>query len=168
VPSSAWAAAARSASLLAWPPAAAVSSHRCRAHVGEPDPGLGDRAVGTADQRGHADGRPRLRGAMELLVAETSPGSQLGYPDPGQDFVWFQARGQVVHEEVSRGDLTFAARAPGDQRGIEHQCHRGQVTRRVGVDQCAAEGARCRMAGSATVLAPWASSPQVRPREGRG
>ena len=54
--------------------------HRRRPHVGQRDPGLGDRAVVAADRGGDADDRPRLRDPVELLVVVAPAGSELGHP----------------------------------------------------------------------------------------
>ena len=53
-------------------------AHRHRAHVGEPDAGLGDRAVLPAHERGHPDDGPGLGDPAELLVGVPPAVGSLG------------------------------------------------------------------------------------------
>src|ERR1022692_1054369 len=98
------------------------------AHVGEPDPRLGDRPIRAPDQRGHAHGGPGLRRPVELLVSITPSWSELRHPDPGQNLVRTQRRGQVVDEEILGGDLTLAAWAAGYQGDLQCDRYRGEIT----------------------------------------
>lgn len=110
------------------------------AHVGEPDPGLGEVSVVPPDERRHADHRPGLRDPLELLVVEAPA---LGRRDlhPHQQFVGAQRGLQIVEEELAGRDRAPPLRSHRDQGRVEREDHGGQVTGRIGVCERTAEGA---------------------------
>ena len=109
------------------------------AHVGEPDPRLGDGAALDPDRRRDGDDRPLVHDPDELLVVGAPPGV-LGHPDLGQDLVLADRGLEEVHEEVRGRDGAAAAAAGDHELGAQRQRAGPEVARRVGVGERPAEG----------------------------
>ena len=85
---------------------------RRRAHVGQPDPGLGDRAAVGAHRRRDGHDRPLVGDPHELLVVR-APAGVLGDPHLGEDLVLADRGLEEVDEEVVGRHRPGAA---GDRR----------------------------------------------------
>ncbi len=83
---------------------------RGRPHVGEPDPGLADRAALDPHGGGDRDDRPLVGDPDELLVVRAPPGV-LGDPHLGEDLVLADRGLEEVDEEVVGRDGPGPARA---------------------------------------------------------
>ena len=119
----------------------AARPDRGRAHVGQPDPRLGDPAALAADHRGHRHDRPRLGHPVELLVVHAPGAGQLGDADLDEQLPLLQRGRQVVDEELRRRHRPAPGEPGDDELRVEGQRHRRQVAGRVGVRERAAEGA---------------------------
>ena len=145
MPSAAWSAAARTPSSVAGCAGQrlldAAGPQRRGAHVGEPDPGLADRAAVGLDGRGDRDDRPLVGHPDELLVVG-APAGVLGDPDLGEDLVLADRGLEEVDEEVVGRDRAGAARRRRSRTRAPSASAGGpEVTGRVGVRQRAAERA---------------------------
>ena len=114
---------------------------RRRPHVGQADANVLARGVrGALDGRAHADSRPILAAAVELLIADAEA-VERRQCHPRQDLVGGERRRHVAAKQLARGDRPLARGALRGDMAVRDQQHGPEVRRRLAVGERAADRA---------------------------